>query len=300
MLRWLEITADYECNNRCVGCFSVQADGAPSPKMSTAEAMRWLAHGRAEGARGFWFGGGEPTLRADAIPLVAAARRLGYERIKLQTNAMRLAYPDFTRRLAAAGATEINASIKGPDAATHDALARTPGCFDLMVRGIAEARRAGLAVEGDVLVYRSNAPALPAIVRTFHALGVERFSLWLFTAMGAADPALVNEVPRIADVMPHIVRAMDLGLSDRPDFITTLHTPPCTVPETHHRALFYAPDLALLVTNPGGHRFLLETSPIEGGVYLDRCGGCRLRPRCDGARADYLAQFGDGELRPIT
>ena len=27
MLKWLEITADYKCNNRCVGCFSVQDDG---------------------------------------------------------------------------------------------------------------------------------------------------------------------------------------------------------------------------------------------------------------------------------
>ena len=35
---------------------------------------------------------------------------------------------------------------------------------------------------------------------------------------------------RIADVVPHLSAAMALGLSTRADFITSLHTPPCTVP----------------------------------------------------------------------
>lgn len=312
-LQWLEVTADYRCNNRCVGCFSVAPEGAPEPdagavSMSTEEAISHLVHGRRAGALGAWFGGGEPTLRRDLPLLIATARRLGYQRVKLQTNGMLLAYADYTRRLVAAGLTEVNFSLKGAAAEQHDRLTRTPGCYDRLVEGIAQARAAGhgaLALEGDVLLYRENAPSLPDLVRRFTALGLQRYNLWLYSAMaGSAADANASDPPRIAEVMPHIVAAMDsstaLRLSECPDFITSLHTPPCTVPRTHHAALFHAPELGLLVTNPGGHRFLLEQSPIEGGVYFERCAGCALRARCGGARVDYVARFGDDEFQPIA
>jgi hypothetical protein len=55
----------------------------------------------------------------------------------------------------------------------------------------------------------------------------------------------------------------------------------------------------MMIANPGGYRFRLESSPIEGGHYLDRCGECALRPRCGGIRRDYLAIYGDGEFQPV-
>ena len=71
-----------------------------------------------------------------------------------------------------------------------------------------------------------------AMVRFFTERGVSRYNLWLLSAAGSSVAAAeaAPEVPRIADVVPHIAAAMDLGLSDRPDFITSLHTPPCTIP----------------------------------------------------------------------
>lgn len=295
-LRWVELTPDYRCNNRCVGCFSVDDDGA---SMSSREAFAALARGRETGATWLWLGGGEPSIRRDIFPIVREARRLGYDRVRLQTNAMMLAYEAFTERAAEAGLTEVSLSIKGATAETHDRLARTPGCFDLMIRGAANARAAGMALEGDVLVYASNAHELPRIVATFHALGVARFRLWMLSAATTTDPAVRAEVPRIADVMPHIVAAMDLGLSDDPEFIVSLHTPACTLPATHRRARFDPAAYGLLVVNPGGHSFRLETSPIEGGHYLPSCTGCALRASCGGLRRDYLALHGDGEFRSI-
>jgi cyclic pyranopterin phosphate synthase len=157
-------------------------------------------------------------------------------------------------------------------------------------------------MEADVLVYASNAHELPEMVRAYAALGVSRFHVWLLSAVDSAAPEVRGEVPRIADVVPHLTAAMDLGvalgLSDRPDFITSLHTPPCTVPESHHRCLFDAKALGLVVANPGRHRFPLEQSPIEGGHYKDACGGCRFRARCGGMRRDYVAVHGDGEFQP--
>lgn len=297
MIKWLEISADFECNNRCVGCFSVIDGGR---RMTTGEVFKNLRDGRAAGADWLWLGGGEPTLRKDLFTIVREARRLGYARIKLQTNGMLLSYPAFTQRCVDAGVTEVNFAIKGSTARIHDRLTRTAGCFDLMVRGIEECARHRLPMDGDILVYRSNVADIPEMIRVYAALGVERFNLWLFSATDQGDKDLASQVPRIADVVPAIAQAVALGLGARSDFISSLHTPPCTLPAELSRVFFHAADLDLLVANPGGYSFRLELSPIEGGLYFERCGGCELRAHCSGARADYVAVHGDGEFQPVT
>ncbi len=213
---------------------------------------------------------------------------------------MLLAYSEFTDRLVEAGITEVNFAIKGARAETHDRLTRTPGCHELMLEGMAQARRHHLVLEGDILVYSSNMTELPEMVKLYSEQGLTHFNVWLFSATDQGDRDLSQQVPRIADVMPFITRAMDLGPREAPDFISSLHTPPCTIPESHRRAAFHAADLELWVQNPGGYGFFLEESPIEGGHYLERCGGCSLRPGCGGMRQDYLAILGDAEFAPET
>ncbi|UJR84364.1 radical SAM protein [Sandaracinus amylolyticus] len=283
--QWLELTPDYRCNQRCLGC-GVMNEGGPS--LSSRDLVAAMIDGRRQGITQLWIGGGEPTLRRDLLPLIREARARGYTRVRLQTNAAMLAYPEVARRLADAGATEIAVSIKGPDATTHDRFARTEGAFDLLCRGIENARAVGLDVEGDVLVYRSTTTMIPEIVRVFSARGVARFRLWM---MAPGDDDALAEEPRIAEV----ARAVrDTRGAD----VTSLHTPPCAIDDDAAGARFFAPELGLLVHDASGHRFRLESSEIEGGTFTPRCDGCTLRPRCNGVRASYLARHGDAELRP--
>lgn len=259
-LKWLEISPDYRCNNRCLGCFSVSDSG---DSMSGREILSFLELGKRRGASKLWLGGGEPTLRKDLLPTIRTARKLGYTDVKLQTNGMLLAYPEFVQKLRAAGLTDVSFSLKGADSEIHDRLTATPGCFDLLLRGIETSKQAGLRLEGDVLLYRSSAARLPELIERFFHLGLQRFNLWLLSAVGNPDPEVLAEMPRITEVMPYILAAIDLKLSSRADFITSLHTPPCTVPRSHAQCRFHAAELGLLVGNPGGYHFMLEESPIE-------------------------------------
>ncbi len=295
MPRWLEIAADYRCNQRCVGCFATQPDG---PSMDSREAADALLRAYRDGARSLWLGGGEPTLRRDLLAIVSAARRIGYTRVKLQTNGMMLAYPKVVARCAEAGVTEVAFAIKGATADTHDRFTQTPGAHALLLDAMSAVRAAGLAMEGDVLVYRDTARELPAIVEAYTPRGVTAWRVWLLTARD--DPDAASQVPRISEVMPHLSAAMALGLSARPDFITSLHTPPCTVPASDRACLFFARELSMRIVNPGGHAFMLEDSPMEGGRYLPGCGECSFRARCGGIRDDYLARFGGDEFTPVS
>jgi len=297
---WMEISADYKCNNQCVGCFGV-SDGGGS--MTTRDILVALKQGRALGAENFWFGGGEPTLRSDMFKVITLAAKTGYKRIKLQTNGLMLAYPKFLKKAVASGLNEVNFSIKGASPKLHDSLTNTPRCHELMVEAIKESKKLGLTLEGDILLYTTNVHELPEMIQTYHALGVERFNLWHFSSVDAGAENLNHLVPTMTELMDSIKKAMDLGLSYRPDFITSFHTPACVIPKDYRTCLFHAPDLNLIVANPGfegNHYFWLEESPIEGGHYLESCTDCTHRTRCGGIRKEYMEVHGTKEFIPLS
>lgn len=264
--------------------------------MSAEEIVLHLTRARREGATSLWLGGGEPTLRKDSFAVVRKARELGYTRVKLQTNGMLLAYPEVAERYVRAGVTEVAFAIKGASAESHDRMTRTPGCYDLMLRGMAEVARHALPMEGDLLIYASTVDELPQMVEKHARLGLGHFNVWLFSAADQGDRDLASQVPRMREVMARITETLD----EHPSVsLTSLHTPLCVIPAGYERARFHAHDLDLVVANPGGIRFWLEESSIEGGRYLASCEACTARPRCGGLRQDYLDVHGADEFRPL-
>jgi MoaA/NifB/PqqE/SkfB family radical SAM enzyme len=244
-----------------------------------------------------WFGGGEPTLRDDLFGLVAAARALGYERVLVQTNGLRLAYPAYAAALVRAGATDLRFNIKSHDSSLHDSLSGGEA-HALLVRALENLRGKGVRLAADVLLTKKTAPELEATVRFFAARGISRFVLWLLSASDSRDEQVAREIPRIADLAPWIAKARDacrtLGVE-----LESLHTPPCTLPPELRDVFVPASSLELTVVDPGGHTFPLESSPFEGGAYVPACEACSERPRCGGPRADYVAIFGANEFQSL-
>lgn len=292
-LQWVELSADYRCNNRCRGCFSARDDG---PELSQAELAAALREGRARGADSLWLGGGEPTLRQDLFRIVKAARALGYRRVRLQTNGMLLAHRPNVERLRAAGITEVSVSLKGGAPETHDRITSTPGCFALVERAVTETLRAGIPCDADYLAYADNIEELPRAVERFAALGVRSFDVWTFSALDARGEDLTHLIPTHRAVMEAVLaaRAVPGGAAAR---VRPLHVPRCLLDEATLPYAFDARALDLLVVAPGGS-FRLEESSIEGGAYGQACDRCSLRPGCSGVRRDYLAVHGETELRP--
>lgn len=290
---WLELALDYRCNLRCVGCHACFDDGASLPAAATRAR---LEEARARGVTRLWLGGGEPTLRDDLLRVIATARSLGFTTICLQTNCLRLAYPAYLDALIAAGVTEFRVNAKSHDAAVHDRLSGRDGSHALLGTALGLLHARGQRVLADVLVTRSNGPALAETVRFFAGLGVSAFSLWWLSAVD--DEVASAEVPRFVDLGPALTAAAEtaqlLGVG-----LESLHTPPCVLPPAW-RALYHpVSELALVVVEPKNQTFDLERSPIEGGAYLPGCAGCSARPRCLGPRADYIRLHGGAEFVPL-
>ncbi|MBK8696886.1 MAG: recombinase family protein [Deltaproteobacteria bacterium] len=157
-VQWVEPTLSYRCNNACLGCFAstprrssycpVEADsGAQQGVRSDAcrarerrprlgDAERWDRDERPRGPRRAHLGASRRRhgalarrRRAHALAATlrrAAARRLGYARVKLQTNGMMLSYAEYAQRARDAGVTEVAFSIKGATAAITPAPGPRP------------------------------------------------------------------------------------------------------------------------------------------------------------------------------
>jgi pyruvate-formate lyase-activating enzyme len=266
--------------------------------MSTAEAAAWLAEGRRRGIEGVWFGGGEPTLRPDLVPLVGRARALGYRRIRIQTNGLRFAYPAFLQACARAGMTEVSVSVKGADARAHDAITRVPGSFASLTAGVRALAAAGVPVDADVLITSRSVAHLARIVERFAGLGVRAFVFWLFSRHGFAGDELCELLPDLREVAPRLGEAFAAATELERD-ASSLHTPPCTLAARDRRRYRHAGDWNVLVVPPGGPAFMADDVPMEGGAFLPGCARCTARPRCLGPRADYLAVHGGTAFVPL-
>jgi pyruvate-formate lyase-activating enzyme len=295
-LHWVELVIGYTCNCRCAVCSSSNVQ--PSAALSLDQMAAALRSSRSRGASGAWFGGGEPTLHPKLLAAVSYAKRLGYARVRVQTNGLRLAYPDFAAALVRAGATEIALSLKGADAAVHDAVTGREGAFELVAAALTNLTKLPVRVEADVLITTRSVPHLARAVEHFASRGVVSFTFWLVSLWGLDAGQGVEWLPSLRAVEPELGRAFEhaeaLGVQ-----ATSLHTPPCVMPERHRHRYVHAGRYRLLVVTPGQEPFMGEQSPMEGGVYLDGCARCRERENCLGLRADYLRVHGADEFVPI-
>ncbi len=298
-VEWLELALDYRCNLRCIGCRACEG-GEDSLDGKTVRAL--LEDARRRNISKLWVGGGEPTLRADLLAVIATAKRLGFERRLLQTNGLRLAYPRYVEALASAGVTDVRLNVKSHRPEFHDALSGSEGAHALLLRALdvlAACNQASskLRVSADVLVTRTTAPDLGETVRDFAKRGVTVFWLWLLSAHDVVDPAVEAEVPRIASLHTYLREAAAAATEAGVELVT-LHTPPCTLPSDLRGRWQSVRDLRLEVVDPSGRAFPLETSPFEGSHHAI-CTTCSAHPRCAGPRADYLRLHGEGELVPL-
>jgi len=293
---WIELVTGFACNCGCEVCPSTHL--RESATLSAEQMSDAMAMGRERGATGVWFGGGEPTLHPDLVRAIARARRLGYRRVRLQSNGLRLAYADYARALVEAGLGELSVLVMGADAEGHDACTRLPGSFSLLVDALANARDLGLSSAADVLVSSRNLDRLAEIVDRFADEGVEQFLFWSVSLHGLDSAAFASWVPTLsataAGLEAAFARADERGVAAH-----TLHVPPCVLSPQHRARYRHAGRWRLLVVVPGGAPFTAESSPMEGGVYLDACASCAARADCLGLRADYLAVHGGDEIRPI-
>jgi len=236
--------------------------------------------------------------------LLRAAKQLGYERVKVQTNGLFFAYADAVARSVDAGMNEVNLLVKSADPALHDELMGRPGAHALLQQAVANVTASWLhgrlRVEADVLLTARNVDELPSLVASCASRGFAQVNAWLFATSAAEQGgAFVSLVPSPERLRASIRGAVEASKSAGIAFVS-LHTPHCMVSPPDWNTTFDPAGMGLFVVDPSARGFLLSESEMERGAWGPGCEGCAVKGPCRGPRREYAALFGDAWVRPFT
>lgn len=286
----LDVILGYDCNLACDYCTISPAMRERS--LGSAQVVAALRQGRADGLDRAAFTGGEPTIRGDLLGLVRAARTLGYEDVKVQSNGLVLGQGDNAARLQAAGATRLHISVHTHVAERYDALVRSPGSYARMLAGLDAMLATGLPLVVDLIVKEDTYRRLPEAIVWLHARGVRAVDLW-FVSLTDHNAENVGSLPRMSAAVPVMAEAFRFARGHAMT-LRSLHVPRCLLGEDHAHA--FDPGAARVRVLTPDACFDLKASRLAGQRQVAACGGCRFESICPGLRVDYLAVFGDAEV----
>jgi MoaA/NifB/PqqE/SkfB family radical SAM enzyme len=196
----------YKCNNRCTFCATgtrTQFDGDFDRQRELLVKYRKL------GVSLLDFDGGEPTLNPNLLALVRFARRIGYEKVNVTTNARMASYADFAGKLVHSGVTSILTSIHGPDAQTHAQNVGVAEAFEQTCAGVANLVRLappGVELGANITITKSNYKKLAGVADLILALGLRWFNLQFLTPFGRATSSIA---PDTAEAAAEAMRVID-------------------------------------------------------------------------------------------
>ncbi|MGB0592378.1 MAG: radical SAM protein [Myxococcota bacterium] len=279
------------CNDNCLHC-------GVADIMTTANVVDFARIARslftlAPRSQGrVMFAVSELTIRPDFIKILKASRRAGMNTVALVTNGRMFAYPNFAKRSVEAGMTHALVSVYGPTARTHQAITRTPESFEQTIDGLrALLEFPQLTVMTNSVITKKNYRYLPQLVELLSGLGVQNINLSFVQIIGNAARYQRALVPRIAEVLPYLKDAIDLGVGQGRNMgIGGL--PYCVLKGYEHH--FGVDDLTV-IANSDPEDNITERSPY---TQAESCRRCAYNAVCLGIQDEYLRQYGEEELDP--
>lgn len=163
-----------DCNGDCQFCFqrNFPRNQARMHALRFQEALQCLLQLKANGVEAIELAGGEPTVRPDLPRIVAFARKIGMNQIRVATNGMRLADHSVVRELKNAGVDSFRFMLLGPNAAVHDLHTRIAGSFQQLNLAIQHCQHLGVEVRVNTVVTGLNYNFLESIIEKLYQLQV--------------------------------------------------------------------------------------------------------------------------------
>ncbi len=303
--RVYELLLSYACNAKCDFCYNPPITPALlKQEISLPRAAALLTRARAEGYEGVWLTGGEPTLRKDLPQLLLLSKKLGFARVQIGTNGVRLADERYARRLAAAGLNFARVSLHAARADLHDELLKLPGSFDAAVRAVANLRRLGVETGVNFVVTSRNYRELPGFFRfAARDLKVPHFDVIFLHHRGEMERHADALGVRYSAVAPWLRRAFR-GLAREGAGTTArlVNIPPCVVPELERWIVDWAVHAGAAgdrLARPGGEAIDLSEMKSAQRTKAPSCARCALDDRCMGFEPEYERLYGVADFRPI-
>jgi len=286
------------CNSRCYFC----AASASSTGGFDLEAQeRAILLGREAGATKLVLTGGEPTIHANLLELIAKASGAGFAAIQLQSNGRLLRDYDYLAMLVKAGITDFGVSLHGHTATIHEANTQMPGSFEETVRGIENVAMMfgpNPPIAANCVISPLNLAHLQEVAELLVQLGASTIKFSYLHAIGRAQHLLKRgNWPSKTEVLPFLLDAVrTVERLGRSTSLAIEAIPYCLL----KGAEVYCSDRLIRPVLQGTPEGSIEVYDVKSErVKRPDCRSCTFDPLCAGPWRQYPAEFGWEEFEPI-
>jgi MoaA/NifB/PqqE/SkfB family radical SAM enzyme len=197
--------------------------------LSTEQAKKWLLFFRKKGLEAIDLTGGEPTIRQDLAELIGYAREVGYKKICIITNGLRLADEVFLAKLIESGLNDILFSLHGPNREIHENLTQAVGSFDKLILAMRHAFDRGIKMRSNTVVNGISYRYVEETTELLYGLGVRVANFILFNPIVEAQGSDSDMNVGYAQAAPYLAKVID-KYKDRMEKITLRYIPFCVMP----------------------------------------------------------------------
>jgi len=170
------------CNLACIHCRASATCGPYEGELDTRASLRLLDEIAQVGKPIVILTGGEPLMRADIFDLAHHGTELGL-RMVMACNGT-LLDESIARKMADAGIKRISVSLDGSTAEIHDKFRGVPGAFEGSLRGVENAKKAGIEFQINTTITRANLKQIPKILDLAVKLGAVAHHIFLLVPTG--------------------------------------------------------------------------------------------------------------------
>jgi cyclic pyranopterin phosphate synthase len=291
-----ELLPGYACNSNCRFC-SIASEKRKF-NSSTEELLKIIYQAKKDGFKYLGIGGGEPTLRKDLLTLIGFAKQLKFDVIRIETNGILLAYPDYCKQLVEAGLDFVKISIHGHKPEIHDFLTQVPGAFNNILKAIENLQKLKVRIEINTVINKINYKYYPKFVKFFAQKGIGSFVFIhpLYTGQMAKNWRKIGISTK--ESIPYLKKT--LGLVDKLELDKGIvfNVPPCCLPGHEEKMVEFSP----FNTKVGAPDITVESvdyDRLREKVKFERCQQCKYFGNCEGVWRNYVKLFGDKEFQPI-
>jgi MoaA/NifB/PqqE/SkfB family radical SAM enzyme len=302
------------CNVRCEFCYDDRLPASRKEWVDFDAITAALTKFRRYYGNDFVdFMGGEPTLHPHIVAIVEHCAAIGL-RPTLITHGMRLADPTFATRLRDAGLHDVLMSVHGVGDTLQRIHQRGRDNHERQLLALANLRELGVPVRFNVTVVQKNVGELVEIAELACRSGARVVNFLTFNPYfeWRAEADIPFQV-RHSDAAPQLAAAIDVltrggvegnvryfpicVLRGHEQHVFTGHQLPYDEHEWDYNS-WYDRGVAGAPAEDWYRAAAATQRERHDYVHAKPCQGCAAREICDGVHEQYLARFGDGELRP--
>ncbi|MDO8737045.1 MAG: heme b synthase [Thermoleophilia bacterium] len=189
LIAW-EVTR--KCGLSCRHCRAAANKGPYPGELSTEKCFQVIDEIAELGKPIVILTGGDPMLRENIYEIARYGTEKGLKMVMSPCGT--LLNEENAQKLKDAGIERISISIDGANAETHDDFRRVPGAFDEAIKGIENAKKAGLEFQINTTVTKVNLAELPDILKLAIDLGAAAFHPFLLVPTGRGKELAAQEL----------------------------------------------------------------------------------------------------------